>query len=117
MLAASALAVAAAACSSTTPGALGDLSGYVVDEVALAPVVGGDVRVADRFATTGPAGEFFVAQLPTGSQRLTVTAPGYVPFTATVAVQPGPNDVGQSHGKARDRSAFPCPSASPSRPG
>lgn len=97
LLAALAVLTLVAACSdSSRPvGDTGDVTGTTVEETTFAPVEGARVEVGGKTATSGAGGAFTVTDVPKGDQKLTVAATGYLPFSTTVSVEPGPNEVGQ----------------------
>ncbi|MBI5477971.1 MAG: carboxypeptidase regulatory-like domain-containing protein [Deltaproteobacteria bacterium] len=81
--------------SARPAGDTGDVTGTTVEESTFAPVAGATVEVGGKSATTGADGTFTVVGVAKGEQKLTVSASGYLPFSTTVSVDPGANDVGQ----------------------
>ena len=91
-----ALALALTGCGSPrSTGDTGDVTGTTVEETTFAPVAGAVIEVGGKTGTSGADGSFTVTGAAKGDQRLTVTAAGYLPFSTTVTVEHGTNDVGQ----------------------
>ncbi|MGO1801841.1 MAG: S8 family serine peptidase [Microbacteriaceae bacterium] len=62
-----------------TPITVGSIGGIVVDALEGTPIVGASVQVVGQelTATTGADGGYRIADLPVGSYRIRVSAPGY----------------------------------------
>ena len=87
-----ALVVSSAAMIGLAPGSAraqeGAVTGVLVDTLTQHPVAGAQVRVSEseRRAVTDAAGRFRLASLPGTTVTLVVTAVGYRPFRAVIAV-------------------------------
>ena len=57
------------------------------------PIIGAQVLIAGRPATTMQGARFTVAEVPVGTQTVVVTAPGHATCTQEVALAPGANRV------------------------
>src|SRR5215203_532911 len=57
---------------------IGSVTGIVTERSTLKPIAGASVQLTNRLSTiTDSAGRFSLAQIPTGSYTLTVTAVGH----------------------------------------
>jgi hypothetical protein len=81
--------------SSRPQGDTGDVTGTTVEETTFTPVAGATVALGGKTVQSGADGTFTLLAVPRGEQKLTVSADGYLPFSTTVTVDPGANDVGQ----------------------
>jgi len=73
---------------------IADVSGVVTDAITDLPVAAATVRIEDRADTTDVSGMFFISEVNTGSQIVTITAAGYHPFSTTLELVAGANAVG-----------------------
>lgn len=77
----------------STPAPTASLSGTVLDDHNGAPVAGATVVVRGVTVTTGTAGQFLISNLATGQSGLTLSAPGFDPFSGNVSLSAGANTV------------------------
>jgi len=72
-----------------------DVSGVVVDANDREPVAGASVRVADKTTSTDNAGVFFLGEVTTGQQTLSIQAAGYAAYSRVIELDKGANALGE----------------------
>jgi len=65
----------------------GSIHGAVFDSSTNTPIQGAVVSCGGKYDTTDAGGVFQISSIPTGSQKLIISASGYVKFTADVTVE------------------------------
>jgi len=72
----------------------GSVGGLLLENAEVCePIIGAQVMIAGRAATTMQGAHFTLAEVPIGAQTVVVTAPGHATCTQEVALSPGANRV------------------------